>query len=495
MLHNLELENFKSWAGRHRLELGRITGLFGANSSGKSSIIHLLLLLKQTIESPDSDLVLNFGGGTNDYVDFGSFPNIVTDHDISNVIRCSINWSEDSKTKGPYSLIEAKTITFTSSVRAIAKRRAEEVVVDDLGYHMELTSRFFDDRHKAELPTSMSARVARGTSDAYTLDASIDGDQALTYRPLKAFAPHGLHRFSPRAFFQITKGIKLHHQSKHKGSNENADFLEHYLSEALWADELISQTSNYAARFLQRIVYLGPLRDYPHRNYAWTGATPATVGHRGEEAIQVLLADASQRSPNVRSERNRRAVSRTATVDVVTHWLRRLGIAHSLSFEQVGRGARIWEALIQQQPRATKANLADVGFGVSQVLPVIVALLSAQPGSLVILEHPEIHLHPRIQSELADLLIDIASAGEIQILVESHSEHLLARIQRRIAEANRNGEGLTPEDVRLYFCKLEQGKSKLRRLEMQPSGVITNWPPDFFGDMLAERMALSGYYP
>lgn len=495
MLHSLEFEKFKSWSAPHRLKFGRITGLFGPNSSGKSSIIHLLLLLKQTVESSDSKLVLNFGGGANDYVDFGGFLNIVTDHDISNVIRCSINWSEDVKRKGPYSLIEPERITFTSSVKAVAKRRAEEVVVDSLAYDIHLASRLFGDQHKAELPVSMSARVARGSSDAYTLEAFIDGDQALAYRPLRAFVPHGLHRFSSRALFQIAKGARLHHHSKHKGSSKKAGFLEHYLSDALWADEVIKQTSDYTTQFLQRIVYLGPLRDYPHRNYAWTGATPATVGHRGEEAIQVLLADASQRSPRGQTERSPRTVRGSATVDVVTYWLQRLGIANSLSFEQVGRGARIWEALIEQQPGTTKANLADVGFGVSQVLPVIVALLSAQPGSLVILEHPEIHLHPRIQSELADLLIDVASAGEIQILVESHSEHLLARIQRRIAEGNRNGSGLTPEDVRLYFCELEQGTSKLTPLEIQPSGVITNWPPDFFGDMLAERMALSGYYP
>ena len=126
---------------------------------------------------------------------------------------------------------------------------------------------------------------------------------------------------------------------------------------------------------------------------------------------------------------------------------------------------------------------------------MIVALLSAPSGSLVILEHPEIHLHPRIQSELADLLIEVAGAGEIQILVESHSEHLLARIQRRLAESGRGDGGLAPEDVRLYFCEQEQGKSKLTPLEMQPSGLITNWPRDFFGDMLAERMALGGFYP
>ena len=93
------------------------------------------------------------------------------------------------------------------------------------------------------------------------------------------------------------------------------------------------------------------------------------------------------------------------------------------------------------------------------------------------------------------MLIEVTNAGEIQILVESHSEHLLARIQRRIAESARGNGSLAPEDVRLYFCKQEQGKSELEPLKIQPSGVITNWPDDFFGDMLAERMAMSGFYP
>ena len=188
---------------------------------------------------------------------------------------------------------------------------------------------------------------------------------------------------------------------------------------------------------------------------------------------------------------------KSTSADAVSEWLRRLGIADSMSLKQAGEGVRIWEPLITLHDGRTQVNLADVGFGVSQVLPVIVALLSAPPGSLVILEHPELHLHPSAQGELADLLIEVASAGEIQILVESHSEHLLARIQRRIAESARGDSELklAPEDVRLYFCEQEQGKSKLTPLEMQPSGVISNWPDDFFGDMLAERMAMSGFYP
>ena len=225
-------------------------------------------------------------------------------------------------------------------MKAIAKRRAEEIVVDNLAYRMDLTSRLLDSQYEDAFPDSVSAEVARGHSDAYTLEAFVDGAKTPTYRPLKAFAPRGLHRFSSRAEFQAIRGIKMHHKAKYKGAREPTDFLKYYLSDALWADEVIRQTGNYTAQFLQRIVYLGPLRDYPHRNYPWTGATPATVGHRGEEAIQVLLADASQKSPRDRSKRNSKSSNRSATVEGVTQWLQKLGIANALSFQQVGRGAR-----------------------------------------------------------------------------------------------------------------------------------------------------------
>ena len=299
------------------------------------------------------------------------------------------------------------------------------------------------------------------------------------------YKPLGLHRFNPQAEAQIEKWT-LEHESGSQNNSKLRNFHDNYMPTRV--------AGHHIESFLRGISYLGPLRERPHRNYRWTGVIPATVGHRGELAMQALLAGAWQGSSLSRCNGEVNP-DRSPSVDAVSSWLRKLGIAESLSFERVGRGARIWEARLHQKDGGTDINLADVGFGVSQVLPVIVALLSAPAGSLVILEHPEIHLHPRTQSQLADLLIEVASAGEIQILVESHSEHLLARIQRRISESSRGDGSLSPEDVRLYFCEQKQGKSKLTPLEMQASGVITNWPRDFFGDMLAERMALSGFYP
>jgi len=100
------------------------------------------------------------------------------------------------------------------------------------------------------------------------------------------------------------------------------------------------------------------------------------------------------------------------------------------------------------------------------------------------LEQPEIHLHPAVQSGLADVLIDAWKKRRVQILLESHSEHLLRRLQRRIAD-----ESLKSNDVALYFCETGPKGSKLTSLNIDLFGNISNWPVDFFGDQFAELVA------
>ena len=127
-----------------------------------------------------------------------------------------------------------------------------------------------------------------------------------------------------------------------------------------------------------------------------------------------------------------------------------------------------------------------MAFGVSQILPVLVLCFYVPEGSTVILEQPEIHLHPSVQAGLADVFIDAWERRKVQILLESHSEHLLRRLQRRIAEG-----ALGQENVGLYFCSAEDGVSSLDALEVDPFGNITNWPQDFFGDQFGEIAAMS----
>ena len=103
----------------------------------------------------------------------------------------------------------------------------------------------------------------------------------------------------------------------------------------------------------------------------------------------------------------------------------------------------------------------------------------------MLLEQPEIHLHPRVQSGLADVLLNVVKARKLQLIIESHSEHLLRRVQRRIAE----GE-LHPEDTALYFCNMGNGESRLTALDVDLYGNIRNWPKDFFGDEFGEITAI-----
>lgn len=132
-------------------------------------------------------------------------------------------------------------------------------------------------------------------------------------------------------------------------------------------------------------------------------------------------------------------------------------------------------------------RITDVGFGVSQVLPVVVQAFYAEPRSTVLIEQPELHLHPAVQADLGDLFAASVTAREegeergVQLIVESHSEHLLRRLQRLIAE-----EEISADQIALYFCYTGPNGSVIDRLEVDTYGNILNWPPDFFGDELED---------
>jgi predicted ATPase len=172
--------------------------------------------------------------------------------------------------------------------------------------------------------------------------------------------------------------------------------------------------------------------------------------------------------------------------------LRDLGLIHEFRVESIAEHRKEYEALVRVAPGGPEVSLTDVGFGVSQALPVVVECFYADPGSVLLFEQPEIHLHPSVQSNLADLFIEAINSREdgedrrIQLLIESHSEHFLHRLQRRIAEGV-----LGKEDAALYFCSVGPRGSKLTELELDIFGNITNWPPDFFGDDMEDLVAMT----
>ena len=127
-------------------------------------------------------------------------------------------------------------------------------------------------------------------------------------------------------------------------------------------------------------------------------------------------------------------------------------------------------------------SIADVGFGLSQTLPVVVALLVAEPEQLVYLEQPEIHLHPRAQANLAQLLVDAANRG-VRVVVETHSELLIRRVQSLIAE-----DKIAAEKVKLHwFSQDDNGFTKVTTAELDETGAFGDWPEDFSEISLQEE--------
>jgi predicted ATPase len=168
---------------------------------------------------------------------------------------------------------------------------------------------------------------------------------------------------------------------------------------------------------------------------------------------------------------------------VIADWLKQLGLLDSFVPHRIAQNRKDYEVRVKTKRSTKDVDLTDVGFGISQVLPVVVESFYVAPHSTVIIEQPELHLHPRVQSELADLFVAASHASEngkrrhTQFLIESHSEHFLQRLQRRIAEGK-----LPAKDVALYFCEPGSQGSEIRELSVNLYGDIENWPVDFFGD-------------
>jgi predicted ATPase len=238
---------------------------------------------------------------------------------------------------------------------------------------------------------------------------------------------------------------------------------------------------------LGRTYYLGPLRSNPRRQYSWAGSQPRDVGDSGQQAVEALLASELRGKPNHRKVNSLgHALKKISVEEHVAQWLKELDLISSFSVEALAKGAEVFQVLVQRTAAAPSVLLTDIGFGVSQILPVLVLLAYVPTGSTVILEQPEIHLHPAVQAGLADVLIEAATIRNVQVIVESHSEHLLRRLQRRVAEGI-----VRPEEFSLYFCDLRKGESIAERLDLNIFGAIENWPAGFFGDPFTETAVIA----
>jgi len=445
LITQLRLQNFKSWQDTGDVSLKPLTALFGANSSGKTSLLQFLLMLKQTTESADRSRVLHTGDDRT-YVDLGTYHDLIFMHQGEGDLIYSLRWTlpttlevrDPEEHKAP--LFQIDQMAFEATIRNVAKR----LVVEQFAYRFDNVS--FGMRR--------SSSRNGNAKDGYEL----------------ATLNYSAKRNPGRPLLSLPVPVKSYgFPDQVNASYQNVGFLSDFV---LAFEQLFHD-----------IYYLGPLREYPSRQYIWAGEQPRDVGPRGELAVPALLA--SQRlGKSIR--RGHRKPKKTVE-EMVAYWLKELGLIHSFSLKPIAENRKDYEVRVQRSPRSADVLITDVGFGVSQVLPVLVLCYYAPEGSTLIFEQPEIHLHPAVQSGLADVFIDAINTRGIQIILESHSEHLLRRLQRRVAE-----EQLTPEQAALYFTTMgEDGASNLERLELDLFGNIRNWPQDFFGNDMGDLMEMA----
>jgi predicted ATPase len=455
MLTKMRLENFKSWRELD-LDLSNITILFGTNSSGKSSVLQSLLLLKQTAMGFDRKQPINLGGGAQDYVDFGSYRDLVFEHSEEKHVCTKLEWATDAQipVSGDRRAIPLNKLAYT--VQWEYHLPSGNVVIRRLGYDIISPS---DERISLHL-----GRQPQDNQDKSIVYA-LEKPSNVEISPLSK----DVERFSFGEPFRVESCYAIAPNLSLSGSD--------------FSDLHSNQFSEQFEILVGQMNYLGPLRGYPQRFYAWRGATPKEIGPRGENTIEALLA--SEHEKRVRFY----PTLVSSLLEPVAHWLKEMQLAHEFRIEPADDKLRLYETKVRIKPEKVESSIVDAGFGIAQVLPVITLLFSAPEDSIILLEHPELHLHPCAQSNLADLLLEVAEKRNLQLIVESHSEHLLRRLQRRIAEAE--NKFATPETIKLYFCELENGESKLRPVGIDKYGQIANWPKDFFGDISGDLDAMT----
>lgn len=234
--------------------------------------------------------------------------------------------------------------------------------------------------------------------------------------------------------------------------------------------------------FTSNVKYLGPLRDEPKPVYPLSGATdPSHVGFRGEHTAAVLdvhkntvVEYVPSKELAVSSESS--ATERVTLIAAVSDWLGYMGVVHDV--QTVDKGKLGHELKVATSGNKAFHDLTHVGVGVSQVLPILVLSLLAGKDSTLIFEQPELHLHPRVQTRLADFFVSMTRLGK-QCVVETHSEYLINRL-RYLSAVGKGAE--ISDKVVIYFVEKEGSHSKYRPIRISEYGVIPDWPKGFFDE-------------
>jgi predicted ATPase len=464
------LRNFKAFHYLEDIELKPLTVLVGANSTGKSSIFQSLLLLKQTSEASRFGGALKFDG---DWTRLGSFGTAISDFDKSKVLEYRFNVEFDISSTDLLILLQPNERSLVVDTNRI--RGSSDIVIE------------FGAPKPEEPPALLSFRIQTELfpreGKSHRSELLIDSNQ--TPRAKNLYLPGGevfpqtaiLDKFWPEAL-----NVKIDTSSLSKSMG---DMFRSTKKLTMDFFSTFDEPLKTLRKDLEvRLEYLGPLRADPRPFYPIDD--DPDIGLRGEGVIPYLLHHQHDTVGYLAGPSE--DLQQAALLEAINAWLERMNVTSRLTIDPLE--AIAYTAAIQSRSVPGKSvNLAQVGFGISQILPVLVAGLKNPSDAWLLLEQPEIHLHPRLQGELGDFLLCAAKAGKT-IMVETHSDHLVNRIRRRIAE---DETGTLASMVQILFVHAgteDNPSSYVEPLQVDESGTILNCPPDFFSEAPDEAFAI-----
>ena len=447
MISKIGLENFRAFQAEE-LDLAPITVLLGPNNSGKSSLIAPVRLLVQTLESFDVNVPLLLDGPLGD---FGTYRDVVYGNDRRRRIKIEMGirrplrrrrriapprdvaaWSDLSEPQWEFGL------------KFLYRTQRRELILDEVEvlsegkHYLTVTYARDTDRH---LVSKVGGKSLSPSVKART------GRERL------------LQHFVPRVFsFLLTE------TESGRRSREASPEVEQLLQEAWTA----SGEFNLA---LRQVEYVGSMRLPPARIYQYSGEVHSRVGVQGENWASVLALGHGGRD------------GRTVGADV-DEWMRQAHLASDIRLDWISD--RHYEVRVQHPVSHEYENIADVGQGNSQVLPVLVGGFRTVPGGTFMVEEPEIHLHPHAQAELGDFFLTLYKRG-VQSVIETHSEYLVLRLQQHVAS------GAIPNDhIVFYYVDAKENEKELTVLELDKSAVFRRpIPGGFFPERLEEAKKLA----
>lgn len=556
---SFQVWNFKSIENSGKICLPKITLLIGPNSSGKSSIFQSLLLMKQTFEAQEPSMPLVLNGPQ---ISLGEYSDFIHNKDHTNCFCIKFNF--ESEMKDPYEC-EVCSRTYKNKQWYLKhvesthqkywdthKERISEdkyhlpriqsiklhysfdsetsiIKIKELEYKNPpvvnglILSSLKISQHENSIQIELLSKKnkiiyskkIKDLKDTDSVDHSALSKWLLNY--LWSIGYHDAISISrnerisviDRDLGNILKLRTEKEESKTESNQELGRYLDsfHVDSRSLTEEERLAfgiewrllrisrslrSRLNDISNFLEGIHHVGPLRNWPERVYFGTGGKPTSVGGKGEYTQEILWLD--------------KRIGHENLIRKVNDWLLKLKFDIQLEIDHL-KGDMYQLKVIQN---GLSINAADVGFGISQILPVLTECLhystkefsrnvnynSFYPNiiffgetneiyrKMIICQQPEIHLNPRIQSGLGDFFTQIDDPN-LSLLIETHSEHILTRLQRRVADGT-----LDPKDIAIYFISKEKNSSQVKNLIISKRGEFDYWPEGFFQDDYEDTMEI-----